>query len=245
MAVLYVHKRIADRSVFYIGIGKSQKRAYSTKTRNPHWHAVANKGYEIEILFENLTWEEAKQKEIELIQQYGRRDLGLGSLVNMTAGGDGLGIVSKEVKNKMSANRKPHSEETNQKRLEALRKAIVGKPRSEETKAKISKGNKGKVRSEECLKKMSERAKGKPAWNKGKKGKPLSEEHKQALLKANKGRVVSEETKAKISQANKGRSSRKGVILSEETKAKISQARRLFEANKRREINLPDNQIVI
>ena len=183
MAVLYIHKRIADQSVFYVGIGKSQKRAYSTKVRNQHWHAVANKGYEVEILFENLTWEEAKQKEVELIQQYGRHDLGLGSLVNMTDGGDGLGIVSKDVRSKMSASWKPHSEEINQKRLEALRKAVAGKSRSDETKAKISKGNKGKVRSEDYLKKLSERKKGKPA--------------------SRKGAVLSEETKAKISQARK------------------------------------------
>lgn len=184
MAVLYIHKRIADESVFYVGIGKSQKRAYSTKIRNQHWHAVAAKGYKVEILFENLTWEEAKQKEVELIQQYGRHDLGLGSLVNMTDGGDGLGMVSDDIRNKMSASWKPHSVEINQKRIEALRKAVVGKPRSEETKAKISKGNKGKVRSEDYIRKLSERKKGKPAWNKGKKGKPLSDEHKLALKKS-------------------------------------------------------------
>lgn len=36
-----------------------------------------------------MTWEEACEKEKELISKIGRRDLGLGTLVNMTDGGDG------------------------------------------------------------------------------------------------------------------------------------------------------------
>jgi hypothetical protein len=233
MAILYIHKRVADNSTFYVGIGKSKKRAYSKRIRNRHWHAIADKGYEVEILFENLSWDEVKQKEIELISHYGRSDLGLGVLVNMTDGGDGLGEVSDDLRKKMSASWTAPSKQHTEKRLEALRKAVTGKPRSEETKAKISKGNKGKVRSEEYIKNLSERMKGKPAWNKGKKGKPLSEEHKQALTKANKGRVVSEETKAKISQANKGRSTRKGTVHSEETKAKMSESAKRREESKR------------
>ena len=238
MAVLYTHKRVADNSIFYVGIGKSKKRAYSKRIRNVHWHAVANKGYEVEILFENLSWDEAKQKEIELIQQLGRNDLGLGALVNMTNGGDGLGLVSEEIRNKMSASWKPHSGKVVEKRLEALRKAITGKPRSEETKAKISKGNKGKIRSEECLKRLSECKKGKPAWNKGRKGKPLSEEHKLALKKANTGRKATEDQKARMSQRQKERfknkpGTRKGVMLSEEVKAKMSESAKRREENKR------------
>ena len=38
----------------------------------------------------NITWEEACQKEKELIEYYGRRDSGSGTLVNMTAGGEGI-----------------------------------------------------------------------------------------------------------------------------------------------------------
>ena len=238
MAVLYIHKRIADDSVFYVGIGKSKKRAYSKKTRNPHWHSIASKGYKVEILFENLSWDEAKLMESKLIQQYGRRDLGLGMLVNMTDGGDGLGVVSDDVRHKMSTSWKPHSAEVAQKRLEALRKVVTGKPRSNETKMKISKGNKGKSRTEEYKAAVSERMKGKTPWNKGKKLPPLSDEHKRALLQANRCRACSDETKSKISNANKGRVSfRKGIPLSEEHKRKISEARRRNKA--------ADNQPVI
>ena len=45
--------------------------------------------YKIEVLFDNLTWNEACQIEQYLIKYYGRKDLKLGSLVNMTDGGDG------------------------------------------------------------------------------------------------------------------------------------------------------------
>jgi hypothetical protein len=90
MAIVYQHRRSDTNEIFYIGIGKTIKRAYQKEARNVIWKAITNKcSYIIEILFENLTWEQACEKERDLIKGYGRRDLGLGSLVNMTSGGDG------------------------------------------------------------------------------------------------------------------------------------------------------------
>lgn len=96
MACVYQHIRLDKNEVFYIGIGKSHKRAYSQKSRNKHWVNIINLlngNFTVEILFDNISWKEATLKEIELISNIGRKDLKLGNLVNLTNGGEGtLGI---------------------------------------------------------------------------------------------------------------------------------------------------------
>lgn len=89
MAVLYRHIRLDKNIPFYVGIGDSEKRAYNKINRTKIWKNIAKKGYEVEILFEDLTWEQAIEKEKEFIALYGRRDLGLGPLINLTDGGEG------------------------------------------------------------------------------------------------------------------------------------------------------------
>lgn len=89
MPILYRHIRTDKQEVFYIGIGENESRAYNKKNRTRVWKNTANKGYETEILFEDLTWEQAAEKEKEFIALYGRKDLGLGTLVNLTDGGEG------------------------------------------------------------------------------------------------------------------------------------------------------------
>lgn len=104
MICVYRHIRLDTNEPFYIGIG-SLMRAYTKNGRNKFWKAIVNKtDYRVDILFENLTEDEAKDKEIEFIALYGRRDLKKGTLVNLTNGGDGTfgTILSKETKNKMS-----------------------------------------------------------------------------------------------------------------------------------------------
>ena len=89
MAIVYKHTK-PNNDIFYIGIGVVKKRAYSKHGRNNHWHNTVNKyGYNVEILFDNIDYLEAKQIESYLIKYYGRKDLGLGNLVNMTDGGEG------------------------------------------------------------------------------------------------------------------------------------------------------------
>lgn len=102
-AYVYQHVRLDTNEVFYVGIShskgtKSNKyyRAHEKWRRSKFWKAIANKTkYKVEILFNNLTWQEAIHKEIELIRLHGRRDLGLGTLCNLTDGGEGMlgGIV--------------------------------------------------------------------------------------------------------------------------------------------------------
>ena len=157
MAVVYRHRRGDTGEVFYVGIGRRRERAYSNKSRNRHWHRiVSNVEYEVDVLIEGASWEQAVEVEIGLIASYGRRDLGTGSLVNLTNGGDGqLGTVRSEERRKQQSDRmtgeknpmyrKNHSEDTRQKISEA------GKGRklptfTEEYRQKISEAKKGKKR---------------------------------------------------------------------------------------------------
>jgi hypothetical protein len=103
MAILYKHIRNDTNEVFYIGIGKEEKRAFIKRGRSKYWKNIANLGYTVEITHKDIIWEEACCIEKYLIFFYGRKDLGLGTLINMTDGGEGtLGIVpSKDTKEKI------------------------------------------------------------------------------------------------------------------------------------------------
>ena len=106
MAILYRHIRLDKNEPFYIGIGIDMKRAYEKyKSRNSFWKSIINKtDYRVDILFDDLTWEEACEKEKEFIKLYGRRDLGTGTLINLTDGGDGAGgFIHTEAQNAAKA----------------------------------------------------------------------------------------------------------------------------------------------
>lgn len=92
---IYRHIRLDTGEPFYIGIGTKRKgkppyeRANTKHSRRPMWHNIVRKAhYEVEILLESDDFEFIKQKEIEFITLYGRRDLGTGILTNHTKGGD-------------------------------------------------------------------------------------------------------------------------------------------------------------
>lgn len=181
MAYLYRHIRLDKDVPFYIGIGidSSYFRANSKKSRNDHWNKIVNKtDYEVEILFEHDDYDFIKEKEIEFIALHGRSDLGLGTLCNLTNGGDGcLGLVhSDEAKLKMSIPNK-------------------GKVISEEQRKKVSEFHKGKVTSEETKRKMSEAAMGEKNHMYGKK---ISEETRQKKIKSAKR--GSENTSSKLNE---------------------------------------------
>lgn len=97
--IVYRHRRLDTNEIFYVGIGRTENRAYDKHKRNPHWHNTVNKcGYSVEIVAELDTWELACELEQFLIQEYGRRDLGTGPLVNMTDGGDGAAKYKHTIK---------------------------------------------------------------------------------------------------------------------------------------------------
>lgn len=228
MAYLYRHIRLDKNEPFYIGIGSDEnyKRANDKSGRNKIWKGITNKTqYEVEILFDGLSWQDACEKEKEFISLYGRIDKHNGILVNLTDGGDGaFGVImseerkkqiselakgnksrtgqktSEETKKKMSEaqkglKRKPFTEQgwenfmkaristrgrkQSIEEIENRRKSLIGIPRTQEWKDKISKANKGKTMSEEAKKKMSD------YW-KGRKRKPMSEETKRKIGEANR-----------------------------------------------------------
>ena len=129
MAVVYEHIRNDTNEVFYVGIGREEKRAYEKKGRNPHWKNIVNKvGYTVNIVYKDIEHKEAKKIEILIIEKYGRKNLGIGNLVNMTDGGEGVfGLI--------------HSEEARRKISERHK----GIPKSEEHKNKLSAIGKGKI----------------------------------------------------------------------------------------------------
>ena len=100
---LYRHIRLDKNEVFYIGIG-SERRSRVKSGRNKIWKNIVNKSdWKSEIMLDNLTLEEAKEKEIFFIRLYGRINTKTGTLANMTDGGDGTCgmILSDEAKRKI------------------------------------------------------------------------------------------------------------------------------------------------
>lgn len=209
MAYVYRHIRLDKNEPFYIGIGKlpNHKRAYETQKRNEFWRNVVSKtDYEVEILFDNISWEEAQKKEIEFIALYGKRDNGTGTLVNIADGGEG----SKGFK---------HTEEAKKKIAEESKNRIR-KPISEKTKQKIRETLTGRVGSNKGFKHTEETKLKLRLINLGKTG-------------PNKGKKMSEETKAKIRETKRlNPVIRKGNIVTEETKEKIRQTLLKYYAQK-------------
>jgi group I intron endonuclease len=151
---------------FYVGIGVDTKRAYSKTHRNSHWKSIVSScDYDVHVLFDDVDYEFAKQKEMEFIEIYKRKSDG-GTLCNITLGGDGvLGIVhTEEAKEKMGApNKGKVISEWHRKRISEFH---TGKVVSKETKKKMSdsvSGEKnhayGKTASEETRDKMRASAK--------------------------------------------------------------------------------------
>lgn len=158
---VYQHKKL-NGEVFYIGIG-TEKRPYSKNNRTKFWHDIVNKhNYVVEILYENLTYEEANKIEIELISFYGRRFNKTGTLCNITEGGGGKkGVTpSKEtiekIRNKLKG--KPLTKEHSLKIKLNHSKHMLGKTHSDETKEKLRNIQLGKKHSKETLRKMSNTA---------------------------------------------------------------------------------------
>jgi len=149
MAYVYRHIRLDTNQVFYIGIGSSPyyKRAKSKLDRNDFWKRIVNKtDYKVEILFDDLTKEEAIEKEIEFIALYGRSNLGKGTLCNLTNGGEGANtlILSDVSRAKMSKSQMGNT------------KYLLRTTPQEEINKKISLSNKGKIRTEEFKQKIKD-----------------------------------------------------------------------------------------
>ena len=142
MAIVYRHIRLDKNMPFYIGIGTSLKRAYDFNARNWLWSKIYNKTeIKVDILFDDLTWEEACKKEKEFIAFYGRIING-GILANLTDGGEG-GTYEKTDEHKIKIS------DTLKKILpighnKGFKNPMFGKKHTEEARNNISIKNKGK-----------------------------------------------------------------------------------------------------
>jgi hypothetical protein len=196
MAIVYRHIRKDKNETFYIGIGKTLRRAYRTDSRNDYWKNIAKNGFDVEILYDGITWEQACNKEIELISLYGRKDIGTGILANMTDGGDGIDFtpqVRKKISDALTLNNPSKRSEVKIKISTTLKEYFKNNKvtHTEETKQKLSKIFKGRIFTEETKEKMSEAKKGKVSVRKGQK---LTDETKMKLRLANLGKKQSQET---------------------------------------------------
>lgn len=194
-----MYKHTSPSNKVYIGI-TSQTPSLRWRNGKGYKSQIFNKAIEKygwdnithEVLYENLTYEEACEKEKMLIEQYKSNDKRYG--YNITSGGDGtIGVVS----------------------------VWKGKHLPKETCKKISESNKGRIPTLESRKRMSEAQKAlvnspdyiNPMQGKSHsehtkqlisdchKGKTLSDEHKKKLSEVGKGRIVSKETREKLSKA--------------------------------------------
>lgn len=191
---VYMHTSPSNK--VYIGITSQEPknrwgngRNYSS---NEHFNRAIQKygweNFKHEILFNNLSLEEAKLKEIELIAFYDSTNPDNG--YNITLGGE-------------SGNGYHHTKQAKQKISEAMKgrtSPMKGRKQRKESKAKISEAckslpkRKGFHLSDETKRKIGEAHKGIP--------KPKSEEHKRKMSEAKRGTTLSEETKKKMSESH-------------------------------------------
>lgn len=155
---LYRHIRLDKNEPFYIGIGTkelgrenlkdtcSYRRAYEKKGRGDIWNKISRKSeYEVEILLESSDYQFLKDREIEFIKLYGRKDLRTGTLANLTDGGDGtIGIIwapetilKREQSKRQTINKRGYFHPPESR--EAIRKSLVDRPCLRETRNIISK----------------------------------------------------------------------------------------------------------
>lgn len=178
MAVVYRHIRLDKNEPFYIGIGENIERAYTKRSRNKYWkHIVKNTQFLVEFLMEDITWQEACEKEKEFIKLYGRKDKGTGTLVNMTDGGD-----------------TPPSHKGKKRSDEFKLKCSISKKNkkfSDEHVMNLSLSHKGYSPSLETRNKLSEVM----------KGRILTDDWKEKIKQSNIGKKRSEETKQKLREA--------------------------------------------
>lgn len=194
---VYRHIRPDTGQPFYIGIGKQgTKRSISKSGRNAHWHNILNLNngiFECEILLEDLTGEQAGQKETEFIKLYGRIGYDKnGILVNVLKGGQYQDIGCNS-----------------------------GKEWSEQVKRRMSKGHEGNISNtgkicitdgtnQTYINSTDEIPYG---WKRGGKSrKPLSDKHKAIISSRHKEKILSKKEVERRRLTSKGNKSALGCI---------------------------------
>lgn len=169
---------------FYVGKGKG-KRAWHTYTRSKAFKEVWSEGgCSVEIVDYFIHESQAHANEMLLIQRYGRRDTGTGSLVNMTDGGDGSSGLCEEARRKISAANKGNQ-------------YAVGMIRSDETRARISASKQGQASRLGAILTEESRAKISSAL----RGRKLSLDHRARVSAYQNGRPKSGDHVAAVAES--------------------------------------------
>ncbi len=162
---IYAHINPIKNEIFYIGKG-SKNRAFDNSRRSNYWNRITKKyNLIVDILEDNLTEEEAFERERWYIKRLGRKNIKTGKLVNFTDGGEGQSgrICSDETKKKMSLTRKGKPSPRKGAKL------------SDETKKKVSESKKGKKLSEDHKIKIRN------SCINNNKGRKMTQEHKDKI----------------------------------------------------------------
>ena len=174
--------------IIYIGKGTG-RRAYHHLKRKDRHPLTQRLGYmkdrgadPIISIFPREDELSSLNEEIRLIAVIGRKDLGLGPLLNLTDGGEGVNgrIISEETLKKVKG--RPLSDD-HKRAISEARKGQAGHALSEEHKQAIGKAHTGKpvIHTEQTRKKMRES-------KLGRKRKPFTEETKQRMREASRQR---------------------------------------------------------
>ena len=197
-----VYKHTSPSNKVYIGITcqKPERRWGADGKGYYHnqyfWRSIQKYGFDNfkhEILFENLSKEEACQKEVELISFYKSNDRKFG--YNITSGGDGCNGLKHSEKSKKKMSESHKGKATWNKGLKGFYHP------SDEARKKISEANKGRMFSEEWKKKLSDAKKDKCSGSSNNfYGKHHTEEVRKKLSEMHRGKHLSEETRKSISK---------------------------------------------
>jgi len=222
-----VYKHIFPNNKIYIGITSRKPEIRWNKGKGYKLCPLMNKaiqkyGWENvkhEILFTNLSKEQAEQKEIQLIKEYKCNNEKYG--YNIENGGNCCGTHSEETKRKIAAKSKGNKyclgRHISKEHIRKLYEGRIKKYKetgiyasheymhTKEYKNKISKALTGIKRSEETKKKLSKIAKKRIGNKNPMYGKKHNEETKQKIREKALGKKVSENTKKKISQNSKSK----------------------------------------
>lgn len=160
MYYIYRHIRLDKNVPFYIGLGSNNindnyNRAKSSKNRNHIWNFIynkINKNIRVDIIIDNLTLEEACEKEIEFIKLYGKIIDNTGTLSNILDGGSGSisNLLTDSQKKGLEKGRLAKSKckwsEDRKNKFSIIRTGVSkkrGYSLSNETKIKMSESHKG------------------------------------------------------------------------------------------------------
>lgn len=160
--LVYFHYRKDTNEVFYVGMASNLNRPYEKRGHNRLWNRIVNKhGYEVKIIKDNITKDQAFTTEMFWIKTFGRVNNQTGQLCNMTDGGDGF-TSEDTTGEKNGFYGKRHTEETKEKIRNAAKLQAINNPPSAAARKKMATNTwKGRQHSEETKKKISHTLKNK------------------------------------------------------------------------------------